>query len=313
MVTQLCSASNKINYHHEGEMHTLIITTRYSGDVVNPVDINILADLTKTTVRVWCEAWSAIKHDKGIEVLHSAQDRLEIADGLLEPYCTVWNLNNNGLTITVNSNEKPDDAVLAAQAQARAIQAIHDSVKGAAKDKPLAIADDNENPTPWRGQEVSVDEAAFPNNANDFSGWEVVSNLPDGAVVLPLKKGGEFGIQGTIPLKYDAVQFEAGKIVTYPFGTIQRSTVGENNLPVISIVTGGYGTLNIFCYKADGDEEKSYDYQKIIDYFARVGIDATAPDFRVEYSATVALKIKHSKDGTKEYKNIYGFWNNPVG
>lgn len=331
MTAKLSSAGNKINYHHEGEMHTLIITTRYTQGMTEPLAIDTLSELTKMTVRTWCEAWSAIKHNKDISRLHSAQERFEIADSLSEPYCTVWNMNNNGLTITVNSAEKPDYAVIAASAQKQAIAAIHESVKNAAKEKPPITGDKDAilnrltegledkhdlAPHEWI-DDTNLDVDQSQTYLADFSNWKHAVFMPDGSALLPMKKDNEvrMAIRADKQIDYDKTcQYEDEQIVIYPFGTIKRATVGKNNLPVISIITGNFGILNIFCYKT-GSEDKTYDYETIITYFKRVGIDAIAPNFAVEYNAQVAIKIAHgeNKKGEPiEYKNVYGFWNNPV-
>lgn len=325
MVTKLCSSNQSINYHHEGQLHTLNITTRYTEGMSAHLDIDVLADLTKMTIRTWCEAWSAFKHGVDISDNLSAQERLEIEDNLVEPYCTVWNKHDwkaaQGITLTVNSAEKPDYAVIAAHAQQIAIEAIDKSIKQASENKEQADYEDrltgdpklyhDENDT--TDNEVQAPQESSDNSNADFSNWKHAVFMPDGGVFLPMKKDNEVRMakRGKTELKYDEVQYSNDEIIAFPFGTIKRDTVGSNELPVISIITGGFGTLNIFCYKRDS-EDKTYDYQTIIEYFSRVGIDATADNFMVEHSATIALKMKHSKDGTKEFKNVFGFWNNPI-
>lgn len=393
MATQLNSAVPvSIQYHHEGEMHELIITTRFDGSmqtsthyddngklvVSEPIEgenaIVACDELTRATVRAWCQAWSAIKHHIYDIDYPSPCHELGIALSDSEPYCTVWNKNYKGLTITVQSSKPPLYAVIAAIGQAMAINAIHDSVKSAGvKDKPDTTAgdrskqmarnknygsvfsefpDEQADDTPWR----DVPDNRMPNlhgddahseiseqvaggfedaesyrdhdkdgyheslaNHDDFSGWKYANFQTDGSVFLPMKKANEvrMAIRANANIPYDKdIQYEHEQIVVYPFGRIERRTVGNNNIPVIDINTGGFGTHRIWCYKAGSDdEEKTYDYQEIIKYFKRVGIDATTDDFAVEYNAQVAMKINHyeNKEGVQvEAKNVYGFWNNPL-
>lgn len=332
----LCSASGELQVTHEDNKHVLIITTRYTEGMEQSLSTSELADLTQATVRAWYQAWSAYVHNKDISDKAAPCDVEKIARSMSDPYVTVWNKNPGGVTLTVNSSEKPHYAALAGAAQALAIKHIREALAGSpdkgTEDKPPVVDKPDFKPmtpmndtvsNPFRGmtkgeiENLTAKQLAMltgqpdTDNLPRMQNWKHAVVLPNGSVLLPMKKDDDvrMAIMADKPIKYDELQYEPKKKVAYPIKSIRASVVGESNIPVIAITTRQYGALNIFKFKPDSDEEKNIDYSKLCDFFSRVNIDAEKPDFEMAIDALMVVEINHDEKKNKTYHNFYGFWN----
>lgn len=260
----------------------------------------------------------------------------------ISPHVTVCNFDYDNPTFTVVSNESAESSVVMMHGM---IMALHNM----REKKP----DMFEGVTPpYRAGNNSTAQTTMPDNDKGMQHGTPASTrigqhadtLPDTgaiaetsglrpAMIAPLGSVGDimfasgkndtswqFALWATKKIDYQnksGLQYGNGEIRAYPLKSVEIKEVkGSKDFPaaIVASIKTQLGNIDIWKKKKDSDEN-TYDWIALSDAMAQIGIlsPQLVVGFKKSIDAIALIKIAHSEDGTKEYKNLYGFRAMPTG
>lgn len=331
-----------------GKQHKLLITQRNIPEA--PLSAEQWQALVEATIGLWLRvatlnsmALEAIASDKipTWEMDTTAPHKKVLqADGVtplartISPHVTVCNFDYDNPTFTVVSNESAESAVVMMHGM---IMALHNM----REKKP----DMFEGVTPpYRAGNNTTANTTPPTRQNQQRIGQHADTLPDTgaiadssglrpAMIAPLGSTGDimfasgkndtawqFALWATKKIDYQnksGIQYGNGEIRAYPLKGIEIKEVkGSKDFPaaIVASIKTQLGNIDIWKKKRDSDEN-TYDWQALSDAMAQIGIlsPQLVVGFKKSIDAIALIKIAHSEDGTKEYKNLYGFRAMPTG
>lgn len=259
-----------------------------------------------------------------------------IPESDFDPYVTVWNMvnyYNPGLTITIHSYDDGSEALAIARAHIAGITLFEthcEKLGFIVLNKTIA---QGESPTqqttpPQNQQRIGQHADSLPDTGAiaDSSGLRPAMYAPAGSQGEVMFASGkndtawQFAQWATKKIDYQnksGIQYGNGEIRAYPLKSVEIKEVkGSKDFPaaIVASIKTQLGNIDIWKKKKDSDEN-TYDWIALSDAMAQIGIlsPQLVVGFKKSIDAIVLIKIAHSEDGTKEYKNLYGFRAMPTG
>jgi hypothetical protein len=304
-----------------GDIHELLVVARFSDDNINA---ETLSALIPPTIKAWAKVWQSYRDDIWEISGQSPCEKLGIDPSSSSlAYVTVQNMNHNGLSVTVHSNSNGHKSLNSIAALTAGIDAYSQATNDALRYK--------NSPYPQTQTQTQVDdlkehiedeyEYQYDENQGktvptqseqyDFTRWRQAIDLGNNKVQLPMAKSQQIAFWATdsIDFNNNAPQYAKGRYIAYEAFKIESVTVGKNALAAVYIHTTK-GRLTVFMYQKDGKTE-TYDFQTVQRYIEMLGIDALE-QFKVNGNFLYCVKIAHTDDATREFKNAYGLWQLPI-